>query len=173
MQAHEPHCRRRFNVGDHWGEMLPFPDLDDLVARFAACRLPHEEWTHQAHLAVGMWHVDRYGADDALARLRIGIQQLNDSHGTPNSATRGYHETITRAYVQLLVGFLEACPAAMPLTERVAQLLASPVADKDVLLRFYSRERLMSTEARMAWLEPDLRPLRVADALESKSDGGS
>ena len=125
------------------------------------------------HLVVGMWHVHRYGAEEALALLRAGIRRLNDSRGTPNSATRGYHETITRAYVQLLVGFLEACPAATPLTERVTHLLASPVADKDVLLRFYSQERLMSTEARMAWLEPDLMPLRVVDALESKSYGSS
>ena len=143
-------------------------DVDGLATRFAACRIPHEEWTHQAHLAVGMWHVDRYGADEALTRLRVGIRRLNDSHGTPNSATRGYHETITRAYVQLLAEFLETCPPAMSLTERVAQLLDSPVASKDALLRFYSREHLMSAQARAAWVEPDILPLRVADLLGSK-----
>lgn len=142
--------------------MALFADLDGLVTRFAACRLPFEEWTHQAHLAVGMWHVNRYGADEALGRLRTGIRQLNDSHGTPNSATRGYHETITRAYVQLLSEFLDACSAALPLTERVARLLASPVADKEALLQFYSRGHLMSAQARAAWVEPDILPLRVS-----------
>lgn len=148
--------------------MSPFADLDDLAARFTSCRLPHSEWTHQAHLTVGAWHVDRYGANEALAQLRIGIRRLNDSHGTPNSATRGYHETITRAYVQLLAAFLDTCPPTMALAERVARLLASPVADREALLRFYSRERLMSSEARTAWLEPDLLPLRVADLLGSE-----
>jgi hypothetical protein len=148
-----------------------FADLDGLATRFAACRLPREEWTHQAHLAVGMWHVDRYGADEALARLRAGIRQLNDSHGTPNSETRGYHETITRAHVQLLSEFLDSCPAALPLNERVTRLLASPIADKAALLQFYSRERLMSAQARAAWVEPDILPLRVS-ALDG-SQGNS
>jgi hypothetical protein len=68
------------------------------------------------------------------------------------------------AYVLLLFEFLEACPAEMPLAERVAQLIAGPLADKNILLSFYSRERLMSTAARMAWLEPDIKPLRVTTA---------
>jgi hypothetical protein len=141
-------------------------DLDDVVARFVACRLPREEWTHLTHLAVGMWHVHRYGTEEALARLRAGIRRLNESHGTPNSATRGYHETITRAYVGLLSEFLEACPVEMPLAERIARLIASPVADKDVLLRFYSRERLMSTHARAEWLEPDIMVLQVSGRVD-------
>ena len=111
-----------------------------------------------------MWHVDRYGALEALARLRVGIRRLNESHGTPNSDTNGYHETITRAYVLLLSEFLEACPAELPLAERVAQVIAGPLADKNVLFRFYSRERLMSTAARMAWLEPDIAALRLVTA---------
>jgi len=112
-----------------------------------------------------MWHVHTYGKDEALARLRVGIRRLNESHGTPNSPTHGYHETITRAYVQLLDEFLNACPASMPLIDRVTRLLASPLASKDVLLRFYSHERLTSREARLDWVEPDIRELTVADAL--------
>ena len=77
-------------------------ELENLVKRFAERSLPKPEWTHAAHLAVGLWHVSRYGRDDALARLRAGISRLNESHGTVNSATGGYHETVTRAYVQLL-----------------------------------------------------------------------
>jgi hypothetical protein len=37
--------------------------------------------------------------------------------------------------------------------------MASPLADRGVLLRFYSRERLMSNHARAIWVEPDLLPL--------------
>lgn len=132
-------------------------DVEELAARFVACTLPKEEWTHQAHLTVGLWHVERYGADTALERLRTGIRRLNDSHGTPNTESRGYHETITRAYVMVLSEFLATCPREMPLTERVARLLASPVSDRDYLLRFYSRERLMSAAARAEWVDPDLQ----------------
>ena len=61
-------------------------DVDDLAARFSAGTISREEWTHLAHLAVGTWHVQRYGPDEALTRLRAGIRRLNDLHGTPNSA---------------------------------------------------------------------------------------
>jgi len=135
-------------------------DVVDLVARFSGCTLPKEEWTHRAHLTVGLWHVRQYGSDDALTRLRAGIRRLNDSHDTPNSATRGYHETITRAYVVLLTDFLTGHP--VPFDEQVTRLLASPVAQKDYLLRFYSSERLMSLEARAEWVAPDLAALAVA-----------
>lgn len=150
---------------------MSFSDLDDIAERFLACHLSPKEWTHQAHLTVGLWHVHRHGPEDALTRLRVGIRRLNESHGTPNSDTRGYHETITRAYVQLLSEFLSACPVEIPLTGLVARLLAGPVADKDVLLRFYSRDRLMSAGARAEWMEPDIAVLRVADILGHEVEG--
>jgi hypothetical protein len=133
-------------------------ELEDLVRRFADCTLPKPEWTHAAHLAVGVWHVSRYGREDALARLRPGISQLNESHGTANSATGGYHETVTRAYVQLLSAFA-ARHGDKTAAERVAALLADPLSDKKALQRFYSRARLDSVEARLGWVEPDVAPL--------------
>jgi hypothetical protein len=132
-------------------------ELEDLVQRFTARTLTKPEWTHAAHLAVGLWHVSRYGRDDALVRLRSAITRLNESQGTVNSATGGYHETITRAYVELLSAFA-ARHAEKTAAERVTALLADPLADKKALLRFYSRERLESVQARLGWAEPDLAP---------------
>jgi hypothetical protein len=137
-------------------------DPDRLAARFEGLTLPKEEWTHVAHLTVGAWHVDRYGAADALTRLRDGIRQLNESHGNVNTETAGYHETITAAYVTLIAAFLAACPPGLPLAARVDRLLTGPLAARDMLFTFYSRERLMSVEARAQWIEPDLAPLRLS-----------
>jgi hypothetical protein len=133
-------------------------ELEQLVRRFADCTLTKPEWTHAAHLAVGLWHVSRYGRDDALARLRAHISRLNESHGTVNSATGGYHETVTRAFVELLAAFA-ARHGDKTVAERVAMLLADPLSDKKALLRFYSRTRLDSVEARLGWVEPDVAPL--------------
>jgi hypothetical protein len=133
--------------------------LDQLIAGFQACTLPLDAWTHQAHLRVGAWHVHHLGAEAALATLRAGISRLNESHGTINSAQGGYHETITTAYVRLLELFLATFGAGVPLDERLAALVASPLGDRSILLRYWSRERLMSAEARAAWLAPDLAPL--------------
>lgn len=127
--------------------------------RFVASTLPREEWTHLAHLAVGLWHVDRYSKEEALDRLRGGIRKLNDSHGTINSASSGYHETITRVYVQLLAEFNGRCAAQEPLPERVSRLLKSKLAQKDALFNFFSRSTLMSEKARAEWVVPDLAPI--------------
>ena len=133
-------------------------ELEDLVRRFADCTLPKPQWTHAAHLAVGLWHVSRYGRDEALARLRADISRLNESHGTVNSATGGYHETVTRAYVELLAAFA-ARHGDKTVAERVTALLADPLSDNKALLRFYSRARLDSVEARLGWTAPDIAPL--------------
>ena len=134
-------------------------DVDALAARFEAAAIPAAEWTHHAHLTVGTWHVARYGADAALERMRAGIRRLNAAHGTIDSDTRGYHETITCAYVRLLAAFVATRPAGEPLAATVAALLAGPLAARDALGRHYSRERLLSSAARRAWIEPDLAPL--------------
>src|SRR5690606_11034369 len=133
--------------------------LDELFARFVAGTIPREEWTHQAHLAVGLWHVHRYGAEEALERLRTGILALNERHGTPNTETRGYHETITVAYVRLLDQFLSASDANRSLEARLAELLSGPLGDRALLSRFWSREGLMAPAARVAWPPPALGPL--------------
>ena len=143
--------------------------IDEFAARFEACTIPAAEWTHEAHLIVGLWHVDRYGGDEALSRLRSGIRRLNESHGGVNSATNGYHETITAAYVQLLAQSLESCSEDLSFGERVALLLASPLAAKRALSAFYSTERLLSTTARAGWVEPDLGPLSAATLLGGKA----
>ena len=138
--------------------------LDELLTSFRSCTLPRDAWTHLAHLRVGAWHVHHLGAETALASLRAGIRRLNDSHGTVNSAHSGYHETITAAYVRLIDLFLATFAAGVPFDERLAALGASPLGDdRSILLRYWSRERLMSPEARSAWLAPDLAPLALPD----------
>jgi len=143
--------------------------LDDLAGRFQGCAVPAKEWTHAAHLVVGLWHVHRYGAMDALVRLRVGIRRLNESHGGVNSTTNGYHETITAAYVQLLTQYLDRRGTDMPLELQALDLLAGPLAVRDVLFTFYSRDRLMSTNARLEWLEPDLAPINLSAATDRRA----
>ena len=137
--------------------MVTATDIEGLVGRFLDCTLTKAEWTHQAHLTVGAWHVDRYGPEEALMRLRDGIRALNDSHGTINSATSGYHETITHAYVRVIASVLGA--SSLPLPERVAGLLSGWAGERDALLRYYTRDRLMSRLARAERVEPDVQPL--------------
>ena len=91
------------HAGDHIGG-----DTSRLAAAFVACTLPKAEWTHQAHLRVGLWHRLRMPAGEALDALRDRIRRYNEATGGVNSDTDGYHETITRVYVRLIDGFVVA-----------------------------------------------------------------
>ena len=139
--------------------------LDDLIQAFRFRTLPKAEWTHEAHLRVGAWHVYHYGPDEALEQLRRGITGLNERHGTVNSPTSGYHETITRAYVLLLDEFLRVFEVETPLDARVNAIVSSPMASKAMLHRFWSDGLLMSPRARAGWVPPDVAPLSLHRAL--------
>ena len=133
-------------------------ELHDLVSRFWNATLSASEWTHAAHLVTGLWHATSFSEADALNRMRAGILRLNAAHGTPNTDTRGYHETITRAYLVLLTQFARA-HSDLALTPMAQTLLASDLAKRESLLSYYSRDVLMSVAARRGWVEPDLRAM--------------
>jgi hypothetical protein len=137
------------------------PSLYVLAEMFRAARLPRAQWTHLAHLRVGAWHVHHFGPTEALVRLRHGIRALNVSNGVANTPAEGYHETITAAYVTLIAESLAAADPGLTLESKVEGMLAGPLAERTVLLRFWSKETLMSPAARAAWVAPDVAPLTL------------
>jgi hypothetical protein len=146
--------------------------IDELVRRFLDGSLPPGEWTHSAHLVVGAWHVRRYGAAEAIERMRHGIRVLNQQHGTPNTESRGYHETITAAYLRLLQDALETFGPGTAFEAQVRAILESVLGDREVLLRFWSRDVLMSPEARARWVPPNVNELGLPGEWRSKSESG-
>ena len=139
-------------------------EIRELVAAFEARTLAKERWSHQAHLTVGVAFLRRMARDAALDALRDGILRYNESVGTPNSDTRGYHETTTRFYVWSIEAYLGTRPPYLDILTAVNGLLVSPYGSKDFPFEFYSRERLLSVAARRGWVEPDLKPL-AADSV--------
>lgn len=129
-----------------------------LAQAFRALTLPKAQFTHQAHLRVGLWHVLRYSPDAALSELRERISAFNLANGGTNSATEGYHETITRFYVWQIARFVAEADLTRP-EDDLADELVRRYGERDLPMRYWSRERLMSSEARIAWLEPDRAPL--------------
>jgi hypothetical protein len=125
-----------------------------LIAR----TLPKAEWTHEAHLRAGLWHVLQHGAPEALELLRARISSYNESVGTQNTDTSGYHETITRFYVTVIDRFLAANDRALPIDDLAKRLLAE-FGDRRLPMRYYSEGRLFSVVARRSWVEPDLRSI--------------
>ena len=121
--------------------------------------LPRDEWTHEAHLAATTYLLLRHPEIDLHAALPDLIRRYNESVGGVNSDTEGYHETITRAFFHGVRLFLSEADLREPIHELVNELLLSPMGRRDWPFRFYSRERLLSVEARRHFVEPDLAAL--------------
>src|SRR5262249_8714207 len=119
----------------------------EIVEGFRNRTLPAPRWTHQAHLTVGLWHGLNPPPDGALDEIRRGIIAYNAAVGTPNSDTRGYHETITAFYVRAIQAHLRTVAPGLTLLEMTNGLLASPCAQKSYPFEYYSRERLLSVAA--------------------------
>ena len=128
---------------------------EGLIAR----DLPREEWTHEAHLAATTYLVLKRPEIDIDVELPEIISRYNESVGGTNSDTEGYHDTITRAYLRGIRLFLEEADARRPIHALVNELLMSPMGRRDWPLRFWSKERLMSVEARRGWVEPDVKAM--------------
>src|SRR4051812_10167080 len=134
-------------------------EIEHLGEGLLACTLPREEWTHEAHLAATTYLLTRRPDVDLDEELPGIIRRFNESVGGVNSDTEGYHETITRVFLHGVRLFLAETDPAEPLHELVNELLLSPMGRRDWPLRFYSRERLLSVEARRAFVPPDLATL--------------
>lgn len=132
-------------------------EVERLVRDFEACTLAGERWTHEAHLTVALWYLMRHTDTEATRLIRAGIQRYNLSRGVEMARMSGYHETITLFYIRAIRRYLKGADA-----ETFAELLDGLLAtcgDKNFPFEYYSRERLLSWEARTRWLEPDLKSL--------------
>ena len=131
---------------------------EGLIAR----TLERPDWTHEAHLAACLYILLERPDIFPERDLPDIIRRFNESVGGVNSDTEGYHETITQVYIRGVRAFLARTDAGLPLVEKVNALLLAGEGKHEWPLRFYSPERLLSKEARLAWVEPDLAALASA-----------
>lgn len=138
-------------------------EVEALVRGFLSGTLPWSAWTHAAHLTVALWHLLHYDWAEAVERVRRGIMCYNAAHGAETTRERGYHETITLFWMRYVRSFLEANYNEGRSLASLANTLIER-ADRNAPLEHYSRELLFSWEARLAWVEPDLKALPAVDA---------
>jgi hypothetical protein len=131
-----------------------------LVRGFEFCTLPRAEWTHSAHLTVALWYCLRHPFAEATRLVRDGIKKYNAAHGVEQTPTGGYHETMTLFWLGIVRKYLaEAAPVRCSLAA-LANNLVERYGDKSLPFEYYTRERILSREARAEWVAPDLKELR-------------
>lgn len=144
----------RVVVGRRWRSTVT-SDIDRRAIEVASGlldrTLPKSAWTHEGHVLACVALVRTGGPVDALATLRAAIPPYNEATGVANTATGGYHDTLTVYYVwavhRLVAAGLDT--AVVLLDESVA---------RDGPLAWWPRDVLMSTRARSAWLPPTVVP---------------
>jgi hypothetical protein len=134
-------------------------EIEHIGEGLLARTLPREEWTHEAHLAATTYLLIRRADVDLDVELPGIIRRYNESVGGVNTDSEGYHETITRSFLHGVRLFLAEADSDAPLHQLVNGVLLSPMGRRDWPLRFYSRERLFSVEARRSFVVPDIAAL--------------
>jgi hypothetical protein len=121
--------------------------------------LPKAEWTHAAHLAAAAWLIAACPQLQPARDMPGIIRAYNEATGVANTDTGGYHDTITQASLRAVAAFLAQQAPGTPLHVACELLMASPYGNKSWLLKYWSAELLFSSEARRAWVAPDLARL--------------
>ena len=99
-----------------------------------------------------------FDEQEAINRVRQGILRYNQAIGIKTTKDGGYHETLTLFWVRMVSHYLSVNEEKISIPETVITI-HDTYKDKYLPFQYYSRDLLMSWEARSGWVEPDLKPL--------------
>jgi hypothetical protein len=138
-------------------------EIDEFLAAFESGTLPKERWTHAAHLLAGACYVHCLGQESAINHMRTCVRRYNEAVGGKNTATSGYHETITVFWIKVLDALLFQ---AQPITRAEFAALAVErfASQRDLFRRFYDFDVIASTEARAVWIPPTRKEMEDSTA---------
>ncbi len=127
--------------------------IEDLVQRFETGAISRSDWRHAEHLTVALFYLANHDFEFASKKMRDGIFNLLKSFEVDLSKEMPYHETLTVFWLRTVDDFRKSKPDSPP-GEICGELIEQ--FDKDYPLKFYTRERLFSDEARKQFVAGDL-----------------
>ncbi|MEP7364807.1 MAG: hypothetical protein ABI972_16250 [Acidobacteriota bacterium] len=131
--------------------------LQRFIGEFESGTFPIGNWKHREHVVMASWYLMQLTTHEATPTIRAGIQRYNLSQGNQNTATSGYHETLTILWIHILSKALQSAKGDVLMRVRA---MASEFGMKGGLFKeYYSFDVVKSVEARCQWMEPDLKPL--------------
>ena len=142
---------------------------ENLIQQFENGTLPKSEWTHEAHLIVGLKMVLTY-KEQAFSEMKKRIIRFNESIGTINSESSGYHETLTVFWLWAIQQFCNEKGITQFDVDAIDELLFyEPLSRRKLVEDYYSEVILLLPEARRRFIRPDEKPMRgVAYFLPQK-----
>jgi hypothetical protein len=127
---------------------------DEYLAAFLEHRVPVKAFDHYGHVRVAWLLLRRCSVVDAVEQMCKGIAALAKQAGAPEK----YHRTISEALMRLIAhgGAMDTRLSWEDFVRSNPKLLSDV---RGLLAEYYSTDRLMSLEARMRFVQPDLQPL--------------
>jgi hypothetical protein len=126
---------------------------DAFLQAFQACQLDPASFHHADHIRLAWLCVQRHGARQAETLLLDGIRKFAQHAGAPQK----FHHTATIAWTRLVAA---ACRESNSCDSFDEWIKTHPrLLNKLLLNEHYSARSLESSDARLGWLDPDLKPL--------------
>jgi hypothetical protein len=135
--------------------MFPLSEAEILVQSFLDGTLNKYDWTHEAHLVVGMYMVTHHEAA-ALEHMRKAIRSFNETTGTENTDTSGYHETLTVFWLERIRAHCTAPDGTLTWDQDTLDhlLFSREMSNRNVWLEHYDEDLVKSVEARRGYVQP-------------------
>ena len=138
-------------------------ETSSFLAAFEDGSLPKARWTHAAHIFTGACYVHSFGESAAIARMRERVSAYNVAVGGQNTATSGYHETITLFWIKILAKAMEEATQLSGDRSARSQFAHACVerfvGQKSIYADYYDFDLVASAEARQIWMAPNRRPI--------------
>lgn len=127
----------------------------NLIVHQFKYHMPIDKWDHKTHLVIALsyllTHVEIYRA---FCHFKADLILHNNLAGIKNTATKGYHETITMFWFKVLERFLKR-HSTKDFAILINDLLSDPdLTDKGYVYRFYSEDVIKSVVARAIYVAP-------------------
>ncbi len=134
--------------------IYPLDAAEELVQAVLNCTLDKFDWTHEAHLVVGLYMVTHYA--DALPPMREAIRRYNESIGIINSETSGYHETLTVYWLDRIKKHCTANDGTLMWDQETVDymLFNRDLTNRNAWLEDYPESMMKSVEARLKYVPP-------------------
>jgi len=129
-------------------------EIDHVIQGFENQTLEESKWTHHAHLMVSLHFCLKYDMETALNQLREKIKKYNACLGGINDETQGYHETITKFWIDRTNYFMNITDNNN-FYEMCNLYINSHLGHSKSPWWFYEKKTLDSVSARMDWVVPD------------------
>src|SRR5882724_11929781 len=112
--------------------------FQQFISAFEQGTLPLANWNHTAHVAMAAWYLQTLPESEVVERVRQNIRHYNDCSGVPNTPDRGYHETLTIFWLNVIREFLAGESSLAEPLDGVRRTVAEFGVRRDLFRRYYS-----------------------------------